>query len=306
MKVDRLLGIVTLLLQKKRIKARDLADYFEVSLRTIYRDIEDINLSGIPIIAYPGANGGVSIAEGFTLDKTVLTREEMGNIVRGLKSLDSVISEPQIKKLLDKFPQEPDRYIVFNDDIMIDLASHYKTSLALKISQLRKAIRYRRVVEFDYYSKNGQTKREFEPYFVTFKWAAWYVFGYCRLRGDFRLFKLNRMTELTLTEINFEPREVTEQQLDLEAFYLAPGKRQYASLLLHRSLEYVMVDQYGPESYEVVDEDHILAKWDYIDQHEMVKIILSLGGGARVLAPQELADAVREEAERILEQYFLS
>ncbi len=86
------------------------------------------------------------------------------------------------------------------DDIVIDLASFYKSSLGPKIKLLRQAISSRTIVSLEYYSKNGQTKRKLEPYFITFKWSAWYVFGFCLLRQDFRLFKLNRLIKLELTD----------------------------------------------------------------------------------------------------------
>jgi len=303
MKIDRLLGILTVLMKKEKVKAKDLAERFEVSLRTIYRDVEDISKAGIPIITYPGGDGGIGIADGFTLDKSVLTREELQSIVLGLKSLGSVMMGSQISSLLGKLSPEPNRFIACKDDIIIDLASFYKNSLAPKISLLRQAIAEKAIVRFEYYSKTGQTKRELEPYFITFKWAAWYLFGYCRLREDFRLFKLNRLTMLELTEAHYVPRTITEEQLDLEAFYSDPQTIQYATLLLNRSLEYMVVDGYGLGSYEVVDDDTIIAKWDYVNEQEMIKTILGLGGGAKVIAPQNLADAVRAEAEKILHQY---
>ena len=303
MKIDRLLGILTVLMKKQKVKAKDLAERFEVSLRTIYRDVEDISKAGIPIITYPGGDGGIGIADGFTLDKSVLTREELQSIVLGLKSLGSIMMGSQISSLLGKLSPEPNRFIACKDDIIIDLASFYKNSLAPKISLLRQAISEKTIVRFGYYAKNGQTKRELEPYFITFKWSAWYLFGYCRLREDFRLFKLNRLTMLELTDAHYVPRTITEEQLDLEAFYSNPQTIQYATLLLNRSLEYVVVDGYGLGSYEVVNDDTIIAKWDYVNEQEMIKTILGLGGGAKVIAPQSLADAVRAEAEKILHQY---
>jgi Predicted transcriptional regulator len=303
MKIDRLLGIVTVLAQEQKVKAKELSERFEVSMRTIYRDIEVLSEAGIPIVTYPGGDGGIGIAEGFRLDKSVLTREEMKNITLGLKSLGSVLSSASINPLLGKLSPEPDRFIALKDEIIIDLASHYKNSLAPKISLLRKAIADRTAVRFEYYSKNGRTTREIEPYFITFKWSAWYVFGFCRLRKDFRLFKLNRLLHLEGTGDSFVRREVPEEQLDLEAFYSDPDTRQYATLLLDRSLEYVMVDEYGPESYEVMDSGNILAKWDYVNEREMVKTVLSLGSGAKVVTPESLANAVKNEAEKILLQY---
>lgn len=303
MKIDRLLGILTVLTQKQKVKAKDLAERFEVSLRTIYRDIEDIGKAGIPIITYPGGDGGIGIADGFTLDKNVLTREELQSIVLGLKGLESITIDSSINSLLKKLSPKSDRFITLKDDIIIDLASYYRNSLAPKIKIIRTAIADRTVIQFEYFSKTGKTTRKLEPYFITFKWSAWYVFGYCHLRQDFRLFKLNRLTQLDLSNTHYIPRIITEEKLDLEAFYLNTETKQYASLLLDRSLEYVMVDEYGPDSYEIIDENTIIAKWDYINESEMVKTILHLGGKAKVIAPQSLVDAVRTEAEKILKQY---
>jgi predicted DNA-binding transcriptional regulator YafY len=303
MKLDRLLGILTILSQKGKVKAKDLADRFEVSLRTIYRDVDAICLAGIPLVTYPGGGGGISIADGFSIDQSLLTQDELGSIILGLKSLDSVLGDPMLPLLLGKISGNSDPYIHLKDDIIIDLASHYKSSLAPKIRLLREALSQRRMVQFHYYAKDGSTQRVFEPYCIVFKWTAWYVFGYCRLRSDFRLFKLNRITQLLLTEDQFDPREVPEDKLDFDAFYSDPEVRQYASLLLDRSLEYVMIDEFGPDSYEISDNGTITAQWDYINEREMVKTILSLGSGVRVVSSPGLVMAVQNESEKIAQLY---
>lgn len=299
MKLDRLLGILTILSQKGKVKAKDLADRFEVSLRTIYRDVDAICLAGIPLVTFPGGGGGISIAEGFCMDQSLLTQDELGSILLGLKSLDSVLGDPKLTLLLGKLSGNTDPYIRLKDDIIIDLASHYKRSLAPKIRLLREAISQRKVVHFQYYTKDGATQRALEPCCIVFKWTAWYVFGYCRLRRDFRLFKLNRITDLTLTEEHFELREIPEEKLDFGAFYSDPSVRQYASLVMDRSLEYVMIDEFGPDSYEISDSSTITAQWDYINEREMVKTILGIGSGVRVVSPPGLVIAVQNESEKI-------
>ncbi|SDM74959.1 helix-turn-helix transcriptional regulator [Acetanaerobacterium elongatum] len=304
MKIDRLLGILSILSKKPKVKAKDLAERFEVSIRTIYRDVEVICQAGIPLVTSPGGDGGISIAEGFTLGKDVLTRNDLESIILGLKSLESVTQGTQIRSLLTRLAPEPESSIIpAGSDVVIDLASFYRSSLAPKISLLREAIAVKQTVRFDYYAKNGHTLREIEPYLIAFKWSAWYVFGFCRLRQDFRLFKLNRITELTLTGEGFEPRSLTAEQADLDAFYQDPEKRHYATLLLSRDLEYIMIDEYGINSYKPVDEQSIVAQWDYINEREMVKTVLRLGSGAKVLAPKSLADAVKDEALKILQNY---
>lgn len=302
MKIDRMLGELTVLMESKKVKARELAERFEVSVRTVYRDIENICMAGIPIVTFPGGGGGIGIAEGFTLDKNVLTSEEMKSIVLGLKSLGSVMAGSHISTLLAKLPRDNQRFIR-KDDIVIDLASHYREELIPKISLLRQAIANKVTVTFDYYSNKGRTERELEPYFIAFRWTAWYVFGYCRMRKDFRLFKLTRIVGLKLTASCFEAREVSEQEADLDAFFADAMTKRYASLLVDRSLEFVLVDEYGPGSYEAIDENTLLARWDYVDETKMVRTILSLGSGVKVTEPQELVDAVKAEAQRILGKY---
>lgn len=303
MKIDRMLGILTFLANQPKVKAKELAERFEVSVRTIYRDIDDIAKAGIPIVTFPGGDGGIGIAEGFTLDKSILTRDELKNIVLGLKSLGSVIMDSQINSLLGKLSPQSNRFLACKDDVVIDLASFYKQSLAPKISLLRKAIAEKTVVRFEYYSKKGQTEREVEPYLITFQWAAWYLFGYCRLRGDFRLFKLNRIADLELTDVHYVSRKITEEQLDFSAYLSDPRTKRCATLVLDRSLEYVIVDEFGTDALEITDDGKIIAKWDYVDEREMVKTVLWLGGGVKVAAPQSLADAVCAEAEKIFQQY---
>ncbi len=303
MKIDRLLGIITILTAKKKVKAKELAEKFEVSIRTIHRDIETISKAGIPVVTYSGGDRGIGILDGFKLDKNALTYDEMNNIILGLKSLESVLIDSPINSLLRKLTPESEGFISLKDDIFIDLTSYYKGSLAPKISTLRKAIAEKRKVTFCYYTKTGKTIRSLEPYFIAFKWSAWYVFGYCTLRDDFRLFKLNRLLNLELMDEHYTFRQVSEQQLNLEAFYSDPQAIEYATIQFDRSLEYVAIDSYGAGSYRIIDENTIEIEWDYVSETQMVKTILGFGSKAKVIAPQGLVVAVKAEAEKLLKNY---
>ena len=193
MKIDRLLGIITILLQRDKVTAPELAKRFEVSRRTIHRDIDDICKAGIPIITYQGGAGGISIAEGYKLDKSVLSIDELQNIITGLKSLSSVSDTAKIERLISKLTPKSEAVISIKDSILIDLSSHYKSSLSEKISLFKSAITQNKLISFDYYSEKGLSNRVIEPYLIVFQWASWYLFGYCRSRNGFRLFKLNRV-----------------------------------------------------------------------------------------------------------------
>ncbi len=169
MKIDRLLGIITILLQHDKVTAPELAKRFEVSRRTIHRDIDDICKAGIPIITYQGGAGGISIAEGYKLDKSVLSVDELQNIITGLKSLGSVSDTLRIEKLISKLTPKSEAVVAIKDSILIDLSSHYKSSLSEKISLIKSAINQNKLVSFDYYSEKGLSNRTIEPYLIVFQ-----------------------------------------------------------------------------------------------------------------------------------------
>jgi predicted DNA-binding transcriptional regulator YafY len=178
MKLDRLLGILTILLQKDRVTAPELAEKFEVSRRTIGRDIDALCMAGIPVVSYQGSGGGISIAEGFKLDKSVLTAYELSDIVAALKGIGSVSEQSNIERVLDKLNANADAVVSLREPVIIDLASHYGGQLTEKIELIKRAVLGGQIIEFDYYYDKGESHRRVEPYFVIFQWSAWYVFGF--------------------------------------------------------------------------------------------------------------------------------
>lgn len=300
-KIDRLLGIITILLNNKRIKAKDLAEKFEVSIRTIHRDIENICLAGVPIVTYQGGGGGISIAEGYKLDKNILTNDELDNIIIGLKSIESISNNANIKLLLEKLSPKQEDIISISNNIFIDLASFYKTSLSRKISLLREAINNNLEVFFDYFSSKGLSQRYIEPYFITFKWSAWYVFGYCKLRNDFRLFKLNRISSLKITDIKFKLRDVPEERLNLDNYFI--NEKKVVTMLIDRSLEYKIVDQYGVNSYEITEDNRIKFNLVYTNHQYAMEFILSLGDKVYILSPDSIIDELKTNSKNILNMY---
>jgi predicted DNA-binding transcriptional regulator YafY len=188
MKLDRLLGILTVLLRNDRVTAPQLAARFEVNRRTIGRDIDALCMAGIPVVTHQGAGGGLSIAEGYKLDKSVLTTAELSGIISALKGLGSVTDRPNIERTLDKLRINSDAMVSLREPIIIDLASHYKGQLTGKIELIKRAILESRLIEFDYYYEKGESHRRVEPYFVIFQWSSWYLFGFCHERKDWCFF----------------------------------------------------------------------------------------------------------------------
>ena len=210
MKINRLIGIITTLQQEKIVTAPYLAEKFEVSRRTINRDIEDICKAGIPIVTTQGANGGISIMEGFSLDTTVFTEQELTAIFTGLKLLDSVSRSASAEKLAQKIGGS--KAIKLSDHMVIDLSSFYKDDLVSKIEQIKLAIRETWCIAFHYCYNKGEADKLIEPYLIVFKWSDWYVFGFCKERQDFRMYKLRRLWNLTVTDDIFNMREISEEK----------------------------------------------------------------------------------------------
>ncbi len=301
MKIDRLLGIITVLLNNERTTARILAERFEVSIRTIHRDIESICNAGIPIITYQGGGGGISIAEGYKLDKSILTSDELGNIIIGLKSIESISDDSKINHLLDKLSLKHEDVISVSNNIFIDLTSFYKTGLSQKISLLREAINNSYEVVFDYFSTKGTSNRCIEPCFVTFKWSAWYVFGYCKLRENFRLFKLNRMNNLKITDMKFFSRNIPPERFNLDNYF--QGDEKTITMIIDRSLEYQIVEHYGVDSYEITEDNRIKFSLVYNNHQYAMDVIRSFGDKAYVLSPKSIVEELKANAKNILDMY---
>lgn len=300
MKIDRLLGIVMILLQKDKVTAPYLAERFEVSRRTINRDIEDLCMAGIPIITAQGGNGGITIADGYRVDKSVLTQDELQTLVAGIKGLDSVSKENRAERLLDKFFVKQDSIISLRDSIIIDLSSHYKSGLTDKISLIKEAIRNTRLIAFRYYSSKGDELRQVEPYHLIFRWSAWYLFGYCLERNDFRLFKLNRMWELSDNDSSYTLRNIPEDRRDLDNYFSDETK---VTIVFDDSMKYRLIDEYGPDCYIVTEDGKLLFESSFTNREFLISWILGFGNKAIVLEPMELAQEISGIAEKIAGNY---
>ena len=205
MKLERMIGILSILLQQEKVTAPYLAEKFEVSRRTINRDIEALCMAGIPLVTEPGKNGGVSIMEGYKIDRTLLSASDMQAILAGLRSLDSVSGTNRYLQLMEKLSVGASNLLSGDTHILIDLTAWQKDSLPPKIELLHGAILSAHKVSFTYFAPKGNSVRSIEPYNLLFYWSSWYVWGWCGKREDYRLFKLSRMVDIQITE-PFEKR----------------------------------------------------------------------------------------------------
>jgi len=300
LKIDRLIAVLTCLLQNEKVTAQELAQRFEVSHRTILRDIDSLALAGIPIVTTQGNNGGISIMNGYKLDKSLLTVDELQNIIIGLKGLGSVSKTSNIEQLIQKLSPNSNAMVSLNDHIFIDLSSYYKDSLSEKIKLIKQAISEKRLIEFDYYYDKGIVKRKIEPYFIQFKWSSWYVFGWCCERDNFRLFKLNRLYQLLITDENFLTRPISIDEANSNTGF---SEEYEAEFLFDKSVRFRLIEDYGLNCYTETDEGLYL-KLNYTNHSYIISWILGFGDKVTVLEPQDLKDELKQIAKNIFDKYF--
>lgn len=202
MQINRLFEIVYLLLNKESVTAGEIAKQFEVSRRTIYRDVELLSSAGIPIYMTKGKGGGIALLPDFVLNKAVLTENEKSDILSALNAMDSISLEKTdtaVKKLSSLFGNAD------SDWVEVDFSEWTNAETeALTFAALKNAILQKVVVKFLYHSGKGSLEREVEPLKLCFKGQGWYLYGYCRVRDDCRFFKLRRIKNLTVLTEEFK------------------------------------------------------------------------------------------------------
>ncbi|MCM1488302.1 MAG: YafY family transcriptional regulator [Firmicutes bacterium] len=299
MKIDRLIGILSLMLQKERVTAREISEKFEVSRRTVLRDIESINMAGIPVASSKGKGGGFYIMEGYKIDKTLLSAEDMQLIFAGLKGLDSVSGSRRYRQLMDKLKSENDS-IGIGDNIMIDLAYWDKSMVAEKLEIVKRAADKGLRIAFTYHSPTGESKREIEPYRLIFQWAGWYAWGYCLLRRDYRMFKLTRITDLRILEEKCEKREIPPYVCD--KLLHTEGEIE-VSVKFDKSVKWRIIDEFGAELPEFDSEGNSLLTFTWSDIPHLYRYLLSFGDNAEILSPREYRDGFVELLNKIQNKY---
>ena len=300
MKTDRLIGILSILLQEEKTTAPKLAERFEVSRRTINRDIEDLCKAGIPIRTAQGTGGGISIMDGYRMDRTILTSKDMQIILAGLRSLDSVSGSSYYGQLMEKIQAGSSDFITGRDSILIDLSSWYRDSLVPKIETIQDSIEERRLIKFRYYAPSGESERTVEPYYLVFRWSSWYLWGWCRKREDYRLFKLNRMDRVTETDKEFACRNAPIPDLSNEKIF--PGGIKVKAYFTP-DMKWRLVEEFGPHCISETDDGRLLLTADYTDMENLVTWLMTFGAKAEVLEPAEARDIIRRNAEETLKIY---
>lgn len=294
---SRLFEIVYLLLKKKKVTAKELAERFEVSTRTIYRDIEVLSRANIPIYATKGKDGGIGLLEEFVLNKTVLLEEEQNQILFALQGMDKVTGQAGndiVAKLSTIFQKEAD------DWLKIDFSNWGKEGSQKEwFAVLKKAILHKKLVQFIYYNTNGQkSKRTVEPLQIWFKDKSWYLVSYCRQKEDYRIFKIARMKEIEVLNEHFErtlPGPPTKQEKAFPTITL--------QLEINKEMAYRVYDEFEPDEVTLKENGDFVITVEYPENDWVYGYILSFGETAKVLAPETAKAKIQEKLEKMLKKY---
>lgn len=297
MKIDRLIGILSLLLQREKVTAKELSEKFEVSYRTVLRDIDSLNMAGIPVASSIGKGGGFYIMEGYKIDKTLLSSEDMQLIFAGLKGLDSVSGSNRYRRLMDKLKVES---LATSDNIIIDLSYWDKSVVSEKIEIINKAVSENAKISFTYHSPNGESQRIIEPYRLIFQWAGWYVWGYCLKRNDYRMFKLTRLTDLKISEEKCEKRDIPPFVSD--KLRHTEGEIE-ATARFDKSVKWRIIDEFGTELPKFDTEGNSTLTFTWSDVPSFYRYILSFGDDAEILNPKEYREEFKELLNNIQNKY---
>lgn len=284
---NRLFQMVYLLLKKRNMTAPELAKHFEVSVRTIYRDIDILSAAGIPVFTMQGKGGGIFIQENFVLNKSLISEQEQKQILFALHSLN-VVDEENTSALLSKLGGVFQKQNV--SWIEVDFSEWtQKSEDAFQI--LKSAIFQNVMVSFSYVSRNGQhNQRTVEPLKLVFKSRAWYLYAFCSLRQDYRLFKLNRIKELQISLQHFV-RPAPEKVFDHMELYT--DSIVELSLVFCKKLDYHVYEYF--DKFEEREDGSFLVHISLPDNESLYSFLLSFGDSVEVLSPSDVREKMKKK-----------
>lgn len=296
MQTLRSFEILYILLQKRKATAKELAEHFEVSIRTIYRDLDVLTLAGIPIYTNKGKNGGIFLNEDYVLNRSCLNDEEQNKIIAALQSMQ-IIEKQDSSALLSKLSaifQKPD-----TPWIQVDFSDwsdeHDKDIFQI----LKEAILKHQVVTFLYHDSYGHSRQRIvEPLQLLFKSQAWYLVAYCKEKEAQRTFKIKRMQHIQMTKESFE-RELEETSHHI---------RQYQSqqidviLRMEKNLGYRIFEEF-PRDHIEEHSDHFIITCRLPVGEMLYGILLSYGAGVSVVSPAAVKEGMKQHIKEMLKNY---
>lgn len=305
MQINRLFEIIMILMNKETVTAKELADHFGVSTRTIYRDIDTLSLSNIPIYTNKGSGGGISILPEFTLNKSLLSETEQSEILGALQSLQAA-QYPEINSVITKLGAMF-KNVENSNWVEIDF-SYWGSNVAEKnkFNDIKTSILTHKVVEFEYVSSYGEkTKREVEPLKLVFKGQAWYLMAFCRNKQANRTFRMSRIINLVVTDKGFNRLLSEDLSIEQNSSQNTKDIREIITLKLKFQPEilYRVYDDFNYESIKHNEDGTVEAIISFPEGEWVYGYILSFGDYVKVLEPEKVKIVIKERMEKALKYY---
>ena len=308
MKVDRLVSIIMILLEKERIGAQELADMFEVSPRTIYRDIDTINAAGIPVRSISGVGGGFEIMRKYKIDRKVFSTADLSAILMGLSSLSNMIRGNELVNALAKvksfIPADRAKDIELKaNQIYIDLSPWMgNRNIQPYLEIIKTALQESKLLSFEYVAHHGnKTTRTVEPYQLVLKSSHWHLQGYCHKRNDFRLFRLSRMSSLQMQGETFTPRDYQKPTLDFAD--ILETMQTEIKIRIHKSVMDRVLDFCDYEHFSPDGDEHYIVRFPFIENEYYYDILFSFGDKCECLEPLHIRKEMKRRTHDIAALY---
>ncbi|GIO59659.1 helix-turn-helix transcriptional regulator [Paenibacillus cineris] len=300
-KVERLISIIMILLKKDVVSTTEFAQLFNVTKRTILRDMETLSVSNIPIYSVNGVHGGYGIMDEYKVDKRLLSSADLENILTALSGLEQILISEEVDVTIKKIeamvsPLAPKSSVQLS---FYDWEGRSEIRQTLKKCQ--EAILARRLISFEYIDKNGMiTDRMVEPYQLHFSETSWYLKGFCLHRMRYRTFKLSRIDHLQVDEKTFIPRDYSLDQ-EYESSY--QPELVAVRALISPSVKDQFIERYGRKSIENYSSDLFLATIHVPQSHIGFQFLASFGTSLKVVEPPSYAEQFRNYLLDMVNQY---
>lgn len=306
MQQSTLFSILMILLGKRKVSRDYLAERFSISKRTVSRYLAVLEDAGVPITSTPGRDGGVSITDDFILDRSFFSEAETLRIKDALKKTADGYGDNVNRALIEKIDsvdksREQDNYVIKQDELYIDCDYEQAAFIRPKIKTLSQAIEQCRSVDIKYTDARGyESYRTIEPYTLVFKTGVWYIYAMCKLRGDFRLFRLSRISDLRMTSkrfIKYDSKLVEKLELEYYNEVYIDLEFEFFPAVADSIIDWLGVSAVSERGTKYV------ASAEVPMTDALVKRLLSYGSSIKLLNPPDLADTIREEIKRMSAVY---
>lgn len=305
MRSNRLLSILIIISQKGLVTGKELAEHFEVSLRTIYRDIEKIGEAGVPIAATGGKGGGYYIMENYNLNNIFFNKNEIEPLIAVMDNLKFLFGKNQkFNDIVLKFDTLRNTEVEEYEKLTIDM-SHFSMEEELReyLFLINKAIEESRLLEFKYINRKMEyLKRTVEPIQIEFEGGQWYIIAFCRTRNDYRRFKLVRIRNMRLSE-GFIKRETSQEEMK-KIFHESYQKTSiFVTLKFSKEIGKQLTEYFSRDKIKSLENGEYIVEGYYPQDEGLKKFILGFGNHCEVIAPSKLRKEMQEYIKNIYNKY---